>query len=208
MRFGVLRSGDNPAPLGPDGTLRLDETCNFNETWAEMENVLASGKVKAIGVSNFSTKTLEQLLKTAKIVPAVLQVELHPFLAQHDLLRYCREKGIVVAAYAATGYAPVRDDPTISALAKKYQVTPTQIILSWHVGRDTAAIVKSANIDRQKENLKIVALDREDARSIDALDRNQRLCIKPDRSGMVFGWSYDRLGWREGPPVRKLDVKL
>jgi len=185
----------DPRPRNADGSIKLDETANFNETWAEMEKVLESGKVRAIGVSNFSIKTLEELLKTAKVIPAVNQVELHPYLAQNDLLAYCKEKGILVTAYAPTGYASVREDTTIVSLAAKYGVSPTQIVLSWHVARGTIVIPKSANIERQKENLQLITLEAEDLRQIDALDRNERLCNKPDEAGKVWGWTLERLGW-------------
>jgi len=162
-----------------------------------MEKALASGKVKSIGVSNFSIKTLEQLLKTAKVMPAVLQIEIHPYLVQNELVKWCKDKDIVVVAYAATGYAVVREDPTIIALASKYNVTPTQIVLSWHIGRGTGIVTKSENVGRQKENLEVIELHEEDARRIDALDKNRRLSIKPDKQGRMFGWSFDRLGWQE-----------
>ncbi|KAG1744634.1 NADP-dependent oxidoreductase domain-containing protein [Suillus paluster] len=193
----VVYENDHPAPLNADGSLMLDETCDFNDTWKEMEKVLASGKVRSIGVSNFSIKTLEQLLKTAKVMPAVLQIELHPYLAQNELLQWCKENGIAVVAYAATGYAVVREDPTVVALAKKYNVTPTQIVLSWHIRRGTGLVTKSENASRQEENLKVIKLHEGDARRIDALDKNRRLCIKPDKQGKVFGWTFDRLGWQE-----------
>ncbi|EGN94913.1 hypothetical protein SERLA73DRAFT_155598 [Serpula lacrymans var. lacrymans S7.3] len=191
----VVHDEKEPRPRDPDGQLLLDDTGNFNETWAEMEKVLASGKVKAIGVSNFSIKTLEQLLTTASILPAANQVEMHPYLAQNDLLAFCRERGILVTAYAPTGYTVVREDTTIAEIAVKYGATPTQIILSWHVGRGTVVIPKSENIERQKENLGILVLQPEDTQRIDDLDRNQRVCNKPDEVGKVWGWTMDRLGW-------------
>ncbi|KAG2121320.1 NADP-dependent oxidoreductase domain-containing protein [Suillus clintonianus] len=194
-------------PLNVDGSMMLDETCDFNDTWKEMEKVLTSGKVRSIGVSNFSIKTLEQLLKTAKVTPAVLQIELHPYLAQNELLQWCKNKGITVVAYAATGYDAVREDPIIVALAKKYNVTPTQIVLSWHIRRETGLVAKSENPSRQEENLKVIELQEEDATRIDALDKNRRLCIQPDKQGKVFGWTFDRLGWQE-EGVLQTEAKL
>jgi glycerol 2-dehydrogenase (NADP+) len=80
---------------------------------------------------------------------------MHPYLAQTELLDYCRNKGIVVTAYSPSGHEKVRSDPTIVALAEKYKVTPTQIILAWHLARGVVALPKSANIDRQKENIAV-----------------------------------------------------
>lgn len=203
----VVYKNNQPIPLNEDGSMMLDETSDFNDTWKEMEKLLASGKVKSIGVSNFSIKTLEQLLKIATVTPAVLQVELHPYLVQSELLQWCKDKGITVVAYAATGYAVVREDPIIVALAKKYNVTPTQVVLSWHIGRGTGLVAKSENASRQEENLKVIELHEEDARRIDALDKNRRLCIQPDKQGKVFGWTFDRLGWQE-ESVLQTEAKL
>lgn len=160
-----------------------------------MEKVLASGKVKAIGLSNFSIKTMEELFKTAKVMPAMLQVEMHPYLAQNELLAYCKEKGITVTAYAPTGYATVREDPTVGEIARHYGATPTQVILSWHVGRGVVVVPKSADAGRQKENCQILNLSEADVQIINGLERNQRICNKPDEFGNVSGWSMERLGW-------------
>ncbi|KAI0092051.1 NADP-dependent oxidoreductase domain-containing protein [Irpex rosettiformis] len=168
----------------------------FTKTWAAMENIyLNSKKAKAIGVSNFSVKNLEILLKEARIVPAVNQVELHPYLAQEDLLQYCKEKGIVVTAYTPTGYATVRSDPFIGELAAKYKVTPAQVILAWHIARGVVVVPASHNPEHQKENINLPTLDPEDVKRISSLDKNQRLCNKPDETGTVFGWTMEQLGW-------------
>ncbi|KAJ7132381.1 NADP-dependent oxidoreductase domain-containing protein [Mycena epipterygia] len=171
------------------------DTPTFNETWAEMEKIYSSGRARAIGVSNFSIKTLEQLFKTAKIVPAVNQVEMTPYLAQTELLDYCREKGIVITAYSPSGHEKVRSDPTIGALATKYGVTPTQIILSWHVARGVSAVPKSANPDRQKENLALPTLSAEDVAKVTALDRNERIVNKIGPDGKLYGWTAEQYGW-------------
>ncbi|KAJ7132356.1 NADP-dependent oxidoreductase domain-containing protein [Mycena epipterygia] len=175
--------------------LTVVDTPTFNETWAEMEKIYSSGRARAIGVSNFSIKTLEQLFKTAKIVPAVNQVEMNPYLAQTELLDYCRKKGIVVTAYSPTGYEKVRSDPTIGALASKYGVTPTQIVLSWHVARGVSAVPKSANPERQKENLALPTLSAEDVAKVTALDRNERTMNVIGANGKLHGWTAEQYGW-------------
>ncbi|KAJ6580934.1 NADP-dependent oxidoreductase domain-containing protein [Mycena capillaripes] len=174
--------------------LKTVETPTFNETWAEFERLHASGRVRAIGVSNFSIKTLEQLFKTAKIVPAVNQIEMHPYLAQTELLEYCRNKGIVVTAYSPSGHEKVRSDPTIVGLAEKYKVTPTQIILAWHLARGVVAVPKSSNAERQKENITLPTLSAEDVASVTALDRNERR-VKFDANGKLYGWTAEQYGW-------------
>jgi len=167
----------------------------FNETWTGLEEVYAKGKAKNIGVSNFSVKNLEKLLATAKVVPAVNQVELHPFLAQEELKAYCDSKGIVLTAYAPTGYSNVLTDPLIVELAGKYKVTPAQVVLAWHTARGVVAVPKSSNVQRQQDNINLPILEPEDVKRITALDRNQRLCNGPDANGMVCGWTVEQMGW-------------
>ncbi|RXW14564.1 hypothetical protein EST38_g11293 [Candolleomyces aberdarensis] len=111
-------------PKNPDGTVKLNESVTFSESWAEIEKLLETGKVKAIGVSNFSVK------------------KLHPYLSQEPLRTCCAEKGIVLEAYTPSGYASVRSDPLINELAKKYGVTPNQITLSWHAARGVVILPK------------------------------------------------------------------
>jgi diketogulonate reductase-like aldo/keto reductase len=187
---------DDNDPKNPDGSWKTKDTVNFNESWAEIEKLLETGKVRAIGVSNFSVKTLEQLFKTAKVVPAVNQVEMHPYLAQNGLREYCRKKGIAITAYAPSGYSIVRSDPLLNELGKKYGTTANQITLSWHLARDTIIIPKSTNSERQKENLTLPVLDPVDVDKIFCLDRNQRICNKEDApGGQVYGWTYEQFGW-------------
>ncbi|OCH92194.1 Aldo/keto reductase [Obba rivulosa] len=167
----------------------------FNDIWAEIEKIYESGKAKAIGVSNFSIKNLEKLLTTAKVVPAVNQVELHPYLAQPELKAYCDAKGILLTAYAPTGYKNVLTNPLIVELAEKYKVSSAQIVLAWHLARGVVAVPKSSNPQRQKDNITLPTLEEEDVKKISSLDRGERLCNKPDENGMVFGWSAEQLGW-------------
>lgn len=182
---------------GPEynGEIKARDGPTFNETWAGIEEVYKKGKAKNIGVSNFSVKNLEKLLTTANVVPAVNQVELHPYLAQEDLKAYCDSKGIVLTAYAPTGYNNVRSDPLIVELAAKYKVAPAQVVLAWHLARGVVVVPKSSNVERQKENVNLPTLEPEDVKRVTALDRNQRLCNKPDADGMVCGWTVEQMGW-------------
>ncbi|PPQ88565.1 hypothetical protein CVT25_009945, partial [Psilocybe cyanescens] len=186
----------NDMPKNPDGSYKTESNVSFNDTWAEVEKLLDTGKVRAIGVSNFSVKTLEQLFTTAKIVPAVNQVELHPYLAQNDLRDYCTRKGIVLTAYTPSGYSVVRGDPLIVSLAEKYKVTPTQVILAWHVSRKTVLVPTSKDSTRQKENLTIPNISEVDLAKIWHLDRGQRICNAANpQTGQVWGWTLEQLGW-------------
>ncbi|KAJ7027950.1 NADP-dependent oxidoreductase domain-containing protein [Mycena alexandri] len=174
----------------------LIRTPTFNDTWAEFERLHASGRARAIGVSNFSIKTCVVVLSSPKIVPAVNQVELHPYLVQTELVEYCRKKGIVVAAYTPTGRDTVRNDPVIVALAAKYKATTTQLILAWHLARGVVALPGSTNAERQKQNLELPTLSTEDVDSITALDRGERTVMgRLGTDGKLAGWTAEQLGW-------------
>ncbi|KAJ7663801.1 NADP-dependent oxidoreductase domain-containing protein [Mycena polygramma] len=194
--------------------LKVVDTPSFNDTRAEMERLHASGRAKAIGVSNFSIKTLKQLFKTAKIVPAVNQVEMHPYLAQPELLEYCRAKGIVVVAYTPSGHETVRNDPTIVALAEKYCVSATQVILAWHRARGLpwyprapmwSARSKISSHRRGQDSRK------RDEREIGVVETVQRVGAIPNDLGVSFSRSR-RLVAQNGtlcriPPKDILQVK-
>lgn len=191
----ALEVDEAGSPFKVDGVYKTREH-DFRETWAAMEKIyLDGGRVKAIGVSNFSIKNLEILLKTAKVVPAVNQVEMHPYLSQPELLTYCKEKGIVITAYTPTGYATVRQDATIGEIAAKYGVTPTQIILAWHLARGVVVVPAARNPEHQKENLNLPTLSAVDFERVSALNKGQRLCNKPDEHNTVWGWTMEQLGW-------------
>ncbi|KAJ7247580.1 NADP-dependent oxidoreductase domain-containing protein [Mycena rebaudengoi] len=175
--------------------IKIDDTQTFNDTWAEMEKIHASGRARAIGVCNFSVKTLEKLLETAKVVPAANEVECHPWLVEAELVEYCRKKGIVLIAYTPTGREPVRSDPTIIALAKKYGVSPAQICLAWQVSRGTVAVPSTGDIALQKENINLPTLSAEDLATITALDRNERIVSKIPANGLLYGWTAEQYGW-------------
>ncbi|KAI0710093.1 Aldo/keto reductase [Earliella scabrosa] len=182
-------------------TLQPDESPTFIETWRDMEGLLGTGKVKAIGVSNFSVKTLNELLAHATVVPAVNQVELHPCLPQHALLSFCAERGILLTAYSPVGKHKFADDPTILAIAAAHEVTSAQVLLSWGVQRGTAVIPKTLSPARLKENLELIPLS---AAEMDALDQlhekpgmHRSVCgfHLPELGGSCFGWTYAQLGW-------------
>ncbi|KAF7307821.1 Aldo-keto reductase [Mycena kentingensis (nom. inval.)] len=185
-----------PIPMSsPEASATALDTPTFVETWQAMENVLRHSKCEAIGVSNFSIKNLEELMKHARTKPAMNQVEMHPYLAQNDLLAFCNKNHIAVVAYTPTGKDTVRSDPVIVSLAEKYQVTSAQIILAWHLSRGVIVIPRSANEVHQKENFNLPTLEPKDLKQIDALDRGERICNKPDNDGMVMGMPAERLGW-------------
>lgn len=115
------------------------------------------GKVRAIGVSNFSIKNLDLLLKTAKIVPAVNQVQGHPYHPNSSLHTYSKAKGIHLTAYSPLGQydSPILRDPKIVAIANEHKKTPGQVVLSWGVQRGWSVVPKSANSERMAQNLEV-----------------------------------------------------
>ncbi|MBP3403389.1 MAG: aldo/keto reductase, partial [Alphaproteobacteria bacterium] len=135
------------------------------ETWAEMEKAQKDGLVRSIGVSNFTQTKLKDLMDKAEIMPAVNQVEIHPYLAQNDLVEFCRENQIVVTAYAPLGSGDRPDtmkeagepsllaDQVVADIAKKNSATPAQVLIAWGLTRGLVEIPKSVQFDRIEENL-------------------------------------------------------
>jgi len=168
-----------------------------------MEKLLADGATKAIGVSNFSIKTLNQLLAhpSVTVVPAVNQVELHPALPQHDLLEFCRERNILLTAYSPVGKHKFASDPTIAAIAKAHDATGAQVLLSWGVQRGTAVIPKTVHEERLRENLQNVDLSSGEMDTLDSFHKkpgmHRSVCgfHSAELGGSCFGWTYDQLGW-------------
>jgi D-xylose reductase len=158
------------------------------ETWAAMEEVVTAGLVRHIGVCNYNTALLRDLLNSARVRPAVLQVELHPYLTQERLVRFAQEEGIAVTAFsplAAQSYhsigmaAPgesVLNEPVVRAVAERCGRTPAQVVLRWGVQRGTAVAPKTTRAERLAENLALFdfVLTPEEMKAISALDRGRR----------------------------------
>ena len=150
-------------------------------TWAAMEKLVASGKVKAIGVSNFTVKRLDKLISatTTNIVPAVNQVEAHPYLQQPELFKFCQSKGIVVAAYSPlgnnqTGEPRTVDDPLVKQLGDRLGLDGGQLLASWGVQRGTVVLPKSVTPSRIQSNFKVSELPAEVFEQLNSLERNKR----------------------------------
>ncbi|HVT27212.1 MAG TPA: aldo/keto reductase [Lacipirellulaceae bacterium] len=160
----------------------------ISETWQAMEDLRRAGLVKNVGVSNFNIGLLRDMLAYAKTPPAVLQVEMHPYLAQEKLVRYCHLEGIAVTAFSPLGapsYVPlgmatendsVMNEEVIRDAAANHAKTPAQIVLRWAVQRGTAAIPKTSRPERLRENLSIFdfELSTTEMDAITSLDRNRR----------------------------------
>ena len=158
------------------------------DTWGAMEDLVQAGLVRSIGVCNYGVSLLRDLLAQARVRPAVLQVELHPYLAQDKLLRFCRDERIAVTAFSPLGapsYVPlgmasaadgVLDHPVVVATARAVGRTPAQVVLRWAVQRGTGVIPKTSRPERLRENIALFdfALSAEQMAAITALDRGRR----------------------------------
>ncbi|KAE9403562.1 Aldo/keto reductase [Gymnopus androsaceus JB14] len=193
---------------GTQNVLPPEASPTIVDTWKDMEKLLGTSKVKSLGVSNFSVKTLEQLLPHCSVRPVVNQVEMHPFLPQNALKAFCDSQGILLTAYSPLGRPAgpeqaisIFNNATVKKLSEKSNIDIGQLLLSWGVQRGTVVIPKTENETRMKQNLTILKLSDEDMKVLDQVHRepgmHRTLCHNhPSRTGgVVFGWTYEQLGW-------------
>jgi D-xylose reductase len=173
----------------------------LTDTWRAMEDLVSAGLVRRIGLCNSSVALIRDLLAVARIRPAVLQVELHPFLTQEKLLRFCREASIAVTAFSPLGapsYVPlgmataaesVLEHPVVTGIAAAIGRTPAQVVLRWGMQRGTAVIPKTSRLERLRENLAACefTLSAEQMQAIAALDRGRRFNDPGDFCERAFG---------------------
>jgi 2,5-diketo-D-gluconate reductase A len=151
-------------------------------TWRTFEKFVEDGRARAIGVSNFQIPHLQRLLAEAEVVPAVNQVELHPYLTQDDLRAFHAEHGIRTEAWSPLGRGRLLTEPAVAGLAEKYGVTPAQLVIRWHLQLGNVVIPKSVTPERIRSNFDVFGfeLDDDDVAAISALNRDQRLGSDPD----------------------------
>ncbi len=152
-------------------------------SWQALEKLHAAGQARAVGVSNYTIRHLEQMKKYASVMPAVNQVELHVFLQQPDLLEYCQQEGIVVEAYSPLAHGHGLNDSMLVTLAEKYKKTPAQIMLRWCLQVGTILLPKSVTPERVAQNIAIFdfELTGNDMQKIKRLNKNLRTCWDPTR---------------------------
>ncbi|RJQ92262.1 aldo/keto reductase [Amycolatopsis panacis] len=155
----------------------------YVETWRALEQLLSDGRVRAIGVSNFGIPHLRRLLDETGVVPAVNQVELHPWLQQVPLREFHAAHGIATEAWGPLARGRMLGEPVLTGLAAKYGKTPAQLILRWHLHNGVIAIPKSANPARMRENLAVFdfELADDDLLALAELDDGTRTGPDPDR---------------------------
>ncbi|KAJ9647497.1 hypothetical protein H2204_000126 [Knufia peltigerae] len=184
-----------PGELFPkDPTTGLFQHLNvsISDTWAAMEKLVGTGKVKSIGVSNFTIERIEELLKTAKIPPAVNQIEAHPWLQQPKLFEYLKSKNILIESYSPLGnniygHDRVIDDPTINTIAKRLNVDVGQMLVNWAVQRGTVVLPKSVTPSRIESNLKGFVIPPAEFEEINGLDKHKRFNLPYDWAVDIFG---------------------
>lgn len=155
----------------------------FTEAWRALEQIYASRRTRAIGVSNFKPHHLDELLRGAEVVPAVNQIELHPFLQQRETSDYCAAHGIIVESYSPLMQAgEALEHPVVAKLAEKHGKSPAQVILRWHVQSGFIVIPKSIRAERIQENIALFdfELSDSDMQAIAGMDRGQRIGADPD----------------------------
>jgi 2,5-diketo-D-gluconate reductase A len=157
----------------------------YVETWKGFEKLLADGRARSIGVSNFQPAHLDRLAKETDTVPAVNQIELHPLLTQTELRKYHAEHGIATEAWSPIAQGEVLGEQTITSLADKYGKTAAQIVLRWHLQVGNIVFPKSVNPDRMRENINVFdfELADDDVDAIEAMDAGHRTGPDPDTFG-------------------------
>lgn len=182
----VFKRGEKTMPIDKDGFFILEDI-PLVDTWGAMEKVLATGKTKSIGVSNYNIRRLEELLAHATIVPVVNQIEAHPYLQQSELMAFCKSKNIVVQAYSPMGNNETNspraiDDPDIKDLAKQAGLDVGQLLVSWAVQRGTVVLPKSVTTSRIRTNLAVRKLPSDIFDALSAKEKHHR-CNFPARWG-------------------------
>ena len=163
----AFQPGDDQEPKDARGQVIYDSGVTLVETWRALESLVDEGACGAIGLSNVDLEKLKEIVEAARIKPAVVEVESHPYLPEWELLSFCQEHGIVLLAFAALGHASVPnvlEDPVITGIAERLGMTPARVALSWAVQRGTAFLTTSTKPHRIEENFEVSTLP-EDAMS-------------------------------------------
>merc|ERR1719348_1962548 len=190
----AFQRGDEKFPKTEAGDIIYDQSIHPTDTWLAMEKLVEKGLVKSIGVSNFNSEQIEDILKRGNIKPVTNQVECHPHLNQEKLINFCKERNITITAYSPLG-SPDRpwakpddpkllDDPKIKEIGEKYNKSPAQVLIRWQVQRGVIVIPKSVTPSRIDENAAVFdfTLTKEEMESVDSLDCNGR-GLKPNMNG-------------------------
>lgn len=169
----AFRPGDDQDPRDVHGAVIYDDGVTLEETWAAMEGLVDEGLTGAIGLSDVGVEDTRRIVNAARIKPAVVEVESHPYHPQWELHELCKSDGIILLAFASLGHAlepRLLDDPLIVDMARRYGKTPAQVLLAWGIQRGSAVLTSSVNPRRISENFEVSALPEYAVREI-----NERL---------------------------------
>jgi diketogulonate reductase-like aldo/keto reductase len=157
----AFRPGDDQDPRDENGQVIYDDGVTLADTWQALERLVDDGRCGAIGLSDITLEKVQEIVAVARIKPAVVQVESHPYLPEWELLSFCQEHGIVLLAFAPLGHSSVPnllEDPVITGIAERLHVTAAQVALSWAVQRGTAFLTTSTKPQRIQQNFEISTL--------------------------------------------------
>jgi aldehyde reductase len=174
----AFRPGDDQDPRDQNGNVIYDHGVTLLDTWRAMESLVDHGKCRAIGLSDIGLEELRPVYESARVKPAVVQVESHPYLPETELLEFCKEKGIVFLAFSPLGHGMrpgLLEDPVIIEIATRVGRTPAQVLLAWAVQRGTAVLTTPKSAARAKENFEISPLPKDALAEISRIQTRQRL---------------------------------
>ena len=174
----AFQPGNEHDPRDQNGDVIYDKEVTLHDTWRAMESLVDRGRCRAIGLSDVSMNELLPIYESARIKPAAVQVESHPYLPETELLEFCKEKGIVFLAFAPLGHGlrpGLLEDPVISAIAAQVGRTTAQVLLAWAVQRGTALLTTPKTAARARENFDISSLPEDAFNEINRIQTRQRL---------------------------------
>lgn len=193
----AFKPGEQLTQRDPETGIPIQIDVPLEETWQAMEKLLETGKVKSIGVSNFTIDHLERVLKVAKIVPAVNQVEAHPFLLQPQLHDFHKQHGIIPTAYSPLGNnvygkARVIDDPRVIEVAQSLGQPVANVLVSFLIHKGFVAVPKSVTPSRIRDNFKVFDLPEDAVKKLESLNTNTRY------NDLYLQWGRDVFGEHGG----------
>jgi alcohol dehydrogenase (NADP+) len=186
----AFQPGDDQDPRDQNGNVLYDRGVTLLDTWRAMESLVDHGRCRAIGLSDITLDGLLPIYESARIKPAVIQVEAHPYLPEIELLEFCKKKDIVFLAGAPLGHGirpgPL-EDPVILAIATRIGKTPAQVLLAWAVQRGTASLATTRTAARAKENFNISPLPEDAFDEINRIQTRQRFnaVVKTGSPGFI-----------------------
>ena len=174
----AFQPGDEQDPRDQNGHVLYDNQVTLLDTWRAMESLVDHGRCRAIGLSDIGLNELLPIYESARIKPAVVEVEAHPYLPETELLEFCKKKDVVFLAFAPLGHgmtAGPLEDPIILAIAARVRKTPAQVLLAWAVQRGTALLTTPRTAARARENFDISPLPEDALDEINRIQTRQRL---------------------------------